>query len=693
MKAFIAGIIGLCAFSVFGQFQWPKASVGMLEGITATVPVPNTNQLWVSGAGTTGFNGGPYTLMQGAPNLGVGSFAYTNIVGATTTNWIIAQFGGTSAGDGGLFEQKPFIMGTFTNNWSTSFAASGYAYFSSIAINGYWTNGDSITGAGAGTGSLPVPTVTYGTNLSTSSYLVYVNPNYFASQYANGCVYVATNGNDIMASNLQCAFLTCQAAKRFAPQGSTIYVEPGIYYDRDLLKNGVDWQFEKNSFIGLDISQVDQNTRGIFDDYAGAVTSTITGDRIHFTVAGPAVGYERMITNPASRVIISFNQNDIAAYTPYVSTTALFAGQNPSLPQTGSGGGAAGVFVNSAYVDVTDIQVNGYTNTIRQMLNGNDNGIGAGNTFGQYVPITNLDEGYSWVQGECHIHFHSATITNAPAGSPPSYLFVSGNTGSTESSCFIDGEFANGFMYWDDPNPLTRTWAHIRYLNGAPNIASGGGVPALRYYGNGVHYYYGEKVSAYNGQPVFDTGGQTFYFRLFANIQKITENGAGYWMNLSGQGFAQFTIMYFEDNSGNRMTGGIQISGSGTNNFFGGNIILSNAPAISVTGGQNFFEGMSINGLSISNNASPVVIDGGTNVFMSTYIQAHGTNYPIEYLSPNISTFTNTLTLQGMVLRNSSASCCIWSTNLLGTFVYGSSNSGTCDVAATNNVHFIGIGL
>jgi hypothetical protein len=630
---------------------------GWWSNVTVTVATPNTNQLWVSGAGTAGFNSTKaYSLMQGAPSFGsITSYAYTNIVGPTTTNWIIASFGVQVAGSGDNFDQKTFYMGTTTNNQSTGSASAPnvYAYFSSPAINAYWTNGDDIFGTGSGSGINPPPVVNFGTNMVQVAEPVYFAPNFYANAFTNGVIYVATNGNDVLASNLQCAFQTCQAAKRFALSGDTIKVQPGIYYDHDLLKNGVDWQFDNGTLLAWDQSQIDPVPRAIFDDYVGAVTSTITCDRIHYTTIVPVTLPVMLITNPATHINLTFNQEDNAEYIPgQAADQSLGFPGYPTTLQPGSGGAIN--IVETGYLDIKGSVMSGFTNAARMVLNIND-GQGSGNpSYGQFQSIAPEDlGGVGWQGGETHVRVSSITATNqGPSSAFPGYAFVSGNPGSVETSCFLSADYINGFLYWDDSNPLARTWVDVNYVNAPPNL------PALRYYGVGVHYYSGQKIAATQNGPVFDSTTVTANtYHLWIDVQKITQNGPGYWVNLSGGGSTWWHVLYFEDNSGNRMTGGIEAQGTGTNFFFGGDMVLSNAPAVTISGGQNTLQGMTIT--------------------------ATGTNYPVELLGTSGS---NNLTLQNCILNSSAAPFSVFG-NSPNQFINGVFEA---NAAPTNTMHILG---
>jgi hypothetical protein len=90
----------------------------------------------------------------------------------------------------------------------------------------------------------------------------------------------AARGDDATAQRgrRELPFKTCGLAKTLAQAGDTIIVLPGVYNENDLAKNGVNWHFENGASIAFAIVLASAITvRGIFDDYAGAASFTVTG--------------------------------------------------------------------------------------------------------------------------------------------------------------------------------------------------------------------------------------------------------------------------------------------------------------------------------------------------------------------------------------------------------------------------------
>lgn len=97
--------------------------------------------------------------------------------------------------------------------------------------------------------------------------------------YQTNSVWVAKNGSDSTGARGDSSkpFLTLGAAKTAASSGDTIFVMPGTYDERNLLKNGVNWNFS----LGAKVIYTGTANGGIFDDTSdganAAVTSSITG--------------------------------------------------------------------------------------------------------------------------------------------------------------------------------------------------------------------------------------------------------------------------------------------------------------------------------------------------------------------------------------------------------------------------------
>jgi hypothetical protein len=117
-------------------------------------------------------------------------------------------------------------------------------------------------------------------------------------------VWVAKNGSDSTGTrgDPAKAYLTLRGAWTNAVSGDTIFVMPGTYNEKNLLKNGVNWHF----FSGAVVNYTGAANGSVFDDGGNganaAVTSTITGSGV-FTNAGSA-GWGVVSIENASAVTI-----------------------------------------------------------------------------------------------------------------------------------------------------------------------------------------------------------------------------------------------------------------------------------------------------------------------------------------------------------------------------------------------------
>lgn len=129
----------------------------------------------------------------------------------------------------------------------------------------------------------------------------------------------SVNGNDAtgVRGDASKPFLTLTAAKTAATSGDTIFVGPGTYAERNLLKNGVNWYFYPGATVDITTTSPAQTgandtmAAAIFDDSVrganGAVVCSINGfgvfSRNELTLSGQEATV--FIRNPASNVSIN----------------------------------------------------------------------------------------------------------------------------------------------------------------------------------------------------------------------------------------------------------------------------------------------------------------------------------------------------------------------------------------------------
>jgi hypothetical protein len=117
-------------------------------------------------------------------------------------------------------------------------------------------------------------------------------------------------GDDTVAARYGFPFKTLGAAKTAAQSGDTIYVSDGVFNERDLLKNGVNWYFMAGTKVDYLPSRSSGLDRAIFDDSAGGVTCRIEGagefiwegENTDLTTSGGICGGVIWLQNSASNV-------------------------------------------------------------------------------------------------------------------------------------------------------------------------------------------------------------------------------------------------------------------------------------------------------------------------------------------------------------------------------------------------------
>lgn len=142
----------------------------------------------------------------------------------------------------------------------------------------------------------------------------------------------AVNGNDSTGQRgqLGAPFLTLTAAKNAATSGDMIFVLPGTYNERNLLKNGVNWYFSPGAVVAYNGT----SAGGIFDDSAtgaNAAIGCVIGGYGTFTsvTSGTITSSVVNLTNSASNVAITCD------YMGADNTTTSGATPNVLLAQAG----------------------------------------------------------------------------------------------------------------------------------------------------------------------------------------------------------------------------------------------------------------------------------------------------------------------------------------------------------------------
>ncbi len=387
--------------------------------------------------------------------------------------------------------------------------------------------------------------------------------------YTNANVlHVSKNGNDSTGT----PFLTIAAASIAASKGTLVHVHPGLYTERDWLKNGVNYHFD----AGATNRAGGTNNTGLINDFTGPTTNIITGQGYfcddstwNFDYAlnpGRSASGPRMaamwITDPLSMVSI---RADTVTLTncPYPSGSIIISN-------------AARVDIDVKYIPCGVYWARGltYINSLE---------LGPMNTNG-FFPDTAPFYG---------LYLHCDT-TNAEE------LHVKCNTISSRA----DPGGTAIFSVNDVPSENYRSWIEFHDL-----YANSVGVTGIGRMYVGPFQKIKAAVSGGGLAIVAPTGdGQ----RLYLTGQKVTAAGAG-WI---GVGDCDAQVLEWEDIGIGVGTEGCGISrGDGTLNIYGGTMTLTNAAFVdifdeSVITGHLNFHGTTLISTSTNNPAFHLDFDG-----------------------------------------------------------------------------------
>lgn len=162
-------------------------------------------------------------------------------------------------------------------------------------------------------------------------------------------------GNDATASRYGSPYKTLTGAKASAMAGDTIVVVDGTFNERDLLKDGVNWQFVAGTRVHLTAVVGNGLDRAIFDDAAGAITCRIDGygefiwegDNVNVVTPGGVSGGVLWLQNAASNVSLRAYRATIGTYgnigqdthTVFIENCAQFYGSFEIIENAANPGG------------------------------------------------------------------------------------------------------------------------------------------------------------------------------------------------------------------------------------------------------------------------------------------------------------------------------------------------------------------
>lgn len=278
------------------------------------------------------------------------------------------------------------------------------------------------------------------------------------------------------------SFTTITAAKTAAVAGDLIWVEPGNYYENNLLKSNVNYHFMPGVKIAWTNTADYQFT--IFDDRAtGTTTNLITGkaDIYWRSYYDTEFGYAGItLTNSNTRFIANFGN--------IVGDSVSTNGEQPHIIHASGSNSWVSIFAD-------------------ELLTGNINESGQ------------LLGGVVWFNGEMFLNI-SHIGQFAGYGIWPSDPF-----GVSTNNLWVTSDLLECYVYADADNLNFRSWYDIKELRMGTNGTVKSGFQFL----GGRHYVRIEKISS---TGVFGTSAPdniTFYVTSAAEVwldcQKLTRNG------------------------------------------------------------------------------------------------------------------------------------------------------------------------
>lgn len=651
---------GQGSYGTIGQAVSPQQVTNVVtsviySSILETNFVDDTNNLYVTGAGTAAANG-HYGFKQNAFTSG---WVFTNFTGV---GFFCKDLGGVDMVVG---DENPYYISSTTNNH-----ASTQWYYSPINERINWLNNSTIFGPLLG--SLPNPSVRYGTNAIITTNTFIVQTSMIQALRRGKTVLVdQTNGCDAGALLGLCPFRTLTAAKNFATNGWVVYVNPGVYNENNLLKNQVDWNFQKGAICGFTDVVWQTNSISMFDDRAGAITSNISADLIYYYSQAEYCASVFGITNPATSIHAKFTSANIGYNASQVIT--------PSGIVTNLVAQDFATVFNCSYLKLEGDSSTATTLPTDTRLDTNENSP----TYGQIISVNRKKMGFLWKQGEEYIDIALIDADTAYQG----FLWTDGPaTIPSETSVYLHSHKVNGHFYDDAFSSLSKVWMDIDYLNGDST--------AVTLLGKSLVYLYSEKISSPGNTIQCATSTNIFY--LFT--EKITSPLC--WINGVGGQTMYVNCHNFDGNGTINISGGTNfitgLSAITTNNLLNisGGLLTVDDLTMDASGGSNYavrVSGgtLSLNGVTLlSTNFSAYASTPQTVTMNSVSLNQRMTNINVngDYVSNGVFAASSGLVGNGFNVTN------LANTNMFITEVYSTNwpvlGQSTAIVATTNIASF-----
>lgn len=416
-----------------------------------------------------------------------------------------------------------------------------------------------------------VCSIAYGQSIQRNNFTTNTGPQFNGSGLTNllgaqlmNATLVSPIGSDVTGktNDWQHPFLTCTAAKNASTTGSLIVVNPGVYNENNLAKNGINWYWYNgatNKYTGSDDS-------AIWDDKDSAINFNVDGH-------GTFIWYGSSGDFPTSGDILIENAGTIAS----ITCDRLQGGGDNTV-------GTDGLISGAWIVDCTKVIIN--CNSISCIDNTGDHEFG----------------GIYWMHGLTEVRCHDIDLPEGPCiglsdQNPPIVI------GTSETSLYVqcDEMFATNASGDGTPtincyinNPLSREWIVCPHIG-----VSGTGAPVMQLWGSSKIYVTSQKIDDQgNVCAVLVNAVQDNLGIVWIDSEKVSSKTL--WLNQNGNNI-KARVLNWEDQGGSMSKGFLFLSntiagGKWGASIDGGSALLTNAPCIvfNTNAGNVYFKDMNI---------------------------------------------------------------------------------------------------